>query len=629
MPSQSLSQDEFKEEVRSRNEIVGVISETVALQPRGQHHVGLCPFHDDNNPSMNVYPDRQTFRCWSCSTGGDVFGYVQEREKVSFREALEILARRANMEIPKSVGGHSPEQETNRAKLFEVLQWAETLMMQTLLTSPAAQPARDYLNRRGIDEEVIRKFRLGFNPDGNQWLLGQARGRYPSPLLEDACLVGKGDQGRYYDFFSHRIMFPIHNERGQAVSFSGRVHPGYDHPAKYINGRETTVFRKSKILYALDLARDEIKKQKYAIIVEGYTDCIALHQSGVTNTVVSMGTALTDEQVRTVKRFANKVILVFDGDDAGQKAASKAVEKFLAQDVDLRILTPPNKLDPADYLEQQGVAAFRELASKAPEAWDFRFRAAKAKHGIDTIDGRQKVLDEMLSVLVQVPAMAKSVREPLMIANLAQKLSLSEEAVRTREKQIRSGAQQPVYTENHEVEESSFAEEVHRIIAGQLSSRDRVECDLLQSVVAAPESFRFVADAVSVAPLRNRILKGVLRKCTEEAWADGEFSLTGLINQMPDKNLKSLVVWLDEQAAAKDLARKIRESGIDDEGCPLLLRQSIQALQNREERNSNQNVGVQLAEATDGQARLDESAEALLRQAAEFHQKRATKKSGA
>lgn len=626
MPPQSPQ--EFREEVRSHNDIVGLISETVALQPRsgGREYVGLCPFHDDNNPSMRVYPDRQSFRCWSCNTGGDCFTFVMEREKVTFPEAMEILARRANLEMPRYVSHRSPQEESGRAKLFEVLQWAEQEFRQALQSSPVAEPARRYLHERGITQESIEKFRLGFNP-GGQWLLKRARGRFSEKLLEGACLISPSDSGGYYDFFSQRITFPIHNERGQAVSFSGRILPESTHPAKYKNGRESEVFHKSRLLYALDLARDEIRSQNTAIVVEGYTDCIALHQAGLTNSVVTMGTALTDAQVTTIRRFAERVILVFDGDNAGQEAASRAVERFLAQDVDLRIMTPPDQLDPADFLERRGPDAFREMVDQAPQGWDFRFRAAQAKYGTDSIHAKQRVLEEMLNVLAQLPEMARSVREPLLIANLAQRLSLAEDSVRTWIKELRTTGKRSVRVENHAVEEGTFAEGVRAIISGRISPDDRVECDLLQTALAVPEAFRFVEEAVALAPLRNRILQGVLRKCTEEFWAHGEVQFSNLLSQMPDKDLKSLVVWLDEQAVAKDLAAKMRDSGQDETGCPLLLRQSIEALQNREDTYTSRNVAMQLSRSTDGQTQLDDTTEALLRQAAEFHQKRATKKS--
>lgn len=623
------SREEFREKVRSHNDIVGLISETVALQPRSRgEYVGLCPFHDDHNPSMRVYQDRQTFRCWACNTGGDCFTYVQERENVSFPEALEILARRAHLEVPRFVSGQSPEQESSRARLFEVLSWAEEVFHTCLMRSPAAQAARSYLSERGIDSELAKTFRLGFNPPGWDWLIKQAQGKYSSELLVDACLAVERDRGGCADFFANRITFPIHNERGQPVSFSGRILPGDDHPAKYKNGRETAVFHKSRVLYALDLAREEIKRRDHAIVVEGYTDCIALHQHGILNAVVSMGTALTDAQVTILKRFSRKVILVFDGDEAGRKAAAAAVERFLAQDVDLRILTIPDSLDPADFLASAGPQAFQQLADAAPQAWNYRFDFAREKYGITTIDGRQQVLEEMLGVLAQVPELASSVREPLLIANLAQRMSVGEATIRERLKQLRSGIKPRVRVENTGSNERRFAGPVKQILTGKLTPDDKVECDLLQNAIAVPEHLESIRNAVAQSPLRNRLFRGVLQKCFEEFDAHKTLTLSGLLDRIDDPDIQSLIVWMDEQATAKGLAEKLREGGVDKNGCPPLLRQSIDALWNREERHSHENVSIQLSQALDGQPTLDAATEALLRQAAEFHQKRATKKSG-
>lgn len=622
-----LSPQEFREEVRSHSDIVGLISESVALQPRsgGREYVGLCPFHDDNNPSMRVYPERQTYRCWSCSNGGDCFTFVMEREKVTFPEALEILARRANLHVPKYVGGSTPEEESNKAKLFEVLNWAQGEFQKALLESPEGAAARDYLHQRDVSSEMIQQFKLGFHPNDWTWLLSRLPEQYSPKLLVDARLAGEKDS-RKYDNFVNRVLFPIHNERGQTVSFGGRILPGSDDDAKYWNGPESIVFHKSRLLYAIDKAREEIREKEEVLIVEGYTDCIACHQYSVKNTVGTLGTALTDSHVTAIKRFARKVVLVFDGDQAGQDAASRAVERFLAQDVDLRILTLPEKLDPADYLETHGADAFRELAGKAPQAWDYFFKATQKKIGFDSIDSKQRVLDEMLRLLAQVPAMASSVREPLLIANLAQKMSVTEEATRKWLKEIRETGNRRVRVENPAVETESFAAEVQLITSDRLSSEERVECDLLQNVMAAPESFRFVTEAVSKAPLRNRILRGVFGKCVKEYEKNNEVTLHGVLASITDKDVKGLVVWLDEQAAAKDLAYKMSDSGTDDFGCPQLLRQSINALQNREERHNQQNVSNQLSQSTDGPAPLDDATEALLRQAAEFHLKRATKK---
>ena len=485
----SQSPQEFREAVRGHTDIVGLIGETVALQARsgGRQHVGLCPFHDDTNPSLNVYPDRQTFRCWSCDTGGDVFTFVMKRENVTFPEALEILARRANLEMPRTVTGRSPEQESNRARVFEVLQWAENEFHRTLLESPAAEPARQYLADRGFSDEMIRLFRIGFHPDNWSWLLNRAQGKYSNQLLSDARLIGTREDGSAYDNFVNRVLFPIHNERGQTVSFGGRILPGSQDSRKYWNGPESVVFHKSRLLYGLDKARETIRETNCAIVVEGYTDCLAFHQHGIRNVVCTLGTALTDSHVTVLKRFARQVVLVYDGDDAGQRAANRAVEMFLAQDVDLRILTLPDGQDPDEFLAAHGADEFNRLSGGALEAWEFRFQKARRQFGLDSIDGRQRVLEEMIHVLAQVPRLSESLRENLLIANLAQRLAVVEDSVREQLKAARSRGIVKFQAETDAAPNLKHDERVRRIVSGRLTRDEKIGMRLARNPAGGSE----------------------------------------------------------------------------------------------------------------------------------------------
>lgn len=622
------TQQEFREQVRSQTDLVALIGESISLQPRhgGRHYVGLCPFHDDRNPSLNVYPDRQTFRCWSCQTGGDCFTFLMEREKVTFPEALELLARRANVPIPQTLARSTPDQDASRAKLFEVLQWAENEYHRALLTLPEAEPARKYLDDRGFTAETIRKYRLGYHPNDWTWLLKRAESKYPVKLLSEARLVGDRD-GRHYDFFVDRVLFPIHNERGQAVSFGGRILPGSTEPAKYWNGPESTVFHKSRLLYAIDHARDSVRKLNQAIVVEGYTDCISCHQAGIENVVATLGTALTDSHVTALKRYAQEVVLVFDGDEAGQNAARKAVERFLAQDVELRILTLPEKLDPAEFLAAYNADEFRRLAQQAPEAWDFQLRYARAMHGGDTIASRQRILEEMLGLLAQVPDLAGTLREQLLLANLAQRLQVSEDVVRDQLRQIREHGRTRPVTETSEEQPREFYVTVRKIFKGRLTSAERVECDLLEQILAAPGAVQYVSQAAHDISLTNPVFRTILDYCFWEAEENGSLSLAGLLGRIDDPDLKSLIVWIDEQAVAKGLASKIEKSGLDEEGCPIFLKNSLMHMGFRQEMRDQQVLARQLSQQAGGAGQLDEATEeALLRQAAEFHQKRATKR---
>ncbi|MCA9088529.1 MAG: DNA primase [Planctomycetaceae bacterium] len=632
---------DFREAVRAGTDIVGLIGEAVTLQPRsgGREYVGLCCFHEDHNPSMVVYPDRQTFRCWSCNTGGDIFTFVMEREKVEFRDALEILARRAEIPIPKKVSGRTEHEEHNRAKLFEVLQWADNMFHKCLVESPAAAPAREYLHSRGFNDDLIDEYRLGYHPNDWTWLIEQSKFKYPEKLLHEARLVGEKD-GRYYDYFVDRVLFTIRNERGQPVAFGGRVLPGSTSNAKYFNSPESAVFHKSRLLYGIDKARDAIRDAGSVLVTEGYTDCLTCHQHGVKNVVATLGTALTDAHVTALKRFARKVVLVFDGDDAGQSAASRAVERFLAQDVDLRILTLPGKQDPAEYITFAGPEAMRQLIERAPEAWEFAFRTTQMKYGIDTIDGKHRVLEEMLALLAQIPQLAENVKEGLLLANLAQRLGVPEQRVRDRLKELRQGRRNQPHRSEEAVERPAMATEVDRLVRGRLSRDDRLECDLLEIILAVPAAFPYVRRTLSIGKeggslepheaaevLRHPALRMLLQTCLEQANPGGALSFSKVLDALEDTSMKRLVVWLDERARSKDLAGRVETLGNDPvDDCPMLLRRSLNNLKWRGEEQSNQRVAMQLSQHGDGPQTLDPAMEALLRQAAEFHQRRATQR---
>lgn len=625
-----LSND-FREQVRSRTDLVALIGESVTLKSvgGGREFVGLCPFHDDHNPSLHVYPDRQTFRCWVCNTGGDCFTFVMEEAKVGFREALEMLARRAGLTVPRrssSRGDDSSEQD--RSHLLEALLWAQHLFHETLLANtPPAERARDYLLRqRRFTPDTIRRFRLGYHPNDWNWLQEQARGKFTPEVLEAARLIGKRTNGPgYYDHFVDRVLFPIWNERGQPVAFGGRVLPGGDDShGKYWNSPESSVFHKSRLVYALSHAREGIRREGAAIVTEGYTDCIALHQAGLTHAVATLGTALTEQQVATLKRFTPRVVLVYDGDEAGQRAAERAVERFLAQDLDLRILTLPDGLDPDEFLAARGAEALRELIDRAPEAWDYKFAAVRRRHGTDSLAGRQRILEEMLALLAVVPRMSENVREGMLLGSLATRLGVAEQQVRDRYRQLRGG-RGPRPVDRMPAESRQSHVEIARLMNGQATPADRLELAVLEVLCVDPAQGRFLQSELEPDAFENRALRRLYEIGLQFAETQEVPTFEHLLGAVEHPELKRLVVWIDEQARAKGVPDQLRELQADD-GCPLLLRRSIDNLKWRREEQSHLQVVVALTAASDGPRGLDAEAERLLRQASEFHQRRATRK---
>lgn len=630
-----LSND-FREQVRARTDLVSLVGETVGLKSvhGGREFVGLCPFHDDHNPSMHVYPDRQTFRCWVCNTGGDCFTFVMEEAKIGFREALEMLAKRAGLEMPKLAGPPSGgPSEQDKAKLMEALLWAQSEFHTMLYRDhPGSVKALSYLRKdRRLTDATIKQFRLGYHPNEWEWLIGKARGKFSPQVLEAAKLIGKRDNGQgYYDNFVDRVIFPIWNERSQPVGFGGRVLPGGDDShGKYWNSPESPVFHKSRLVYALSHARDGIKAEKCVLVTEGYTDCIALHQAGITNAVGTLGTALTDQHVATIRRFAPRVVLVYDGDEAGVNAAERAVERFLAQDVDLRILTLPDELDPDEFIEERGAEAFRELVSTAAEAWEYKFAAMRQKHGVNSVASRQRVLEEMLELLTIVPKMSEHVREGMLLSNLAQRLNIPEQQVRDRYKQICS--KDPRTPEVRRAASAGHDEprrphiEVERLLIGRATPHDRLELPVIEAYLSQPELLSFLQAELAANLLENRALKRLYEIGLSFASIEASPTFEQLLGAIEHPDLKRLAVWIDEQARAKGVPDQLQDAKADD-GCPLFLRRSIDNLKWRREEQSHQNVAVELAATSDGPRGLDAAAEALLRQASEFHQRRATRK---
>jgi len=621
---------DIKEQVRAQTDIVALIGEAVALTPQrgGREHVCLCPFHDDHNPSMRVYADRQSYRCWVCNAGGDCFTFVQEREKVSFPEALEILAKRANIKLPEYAGRRGDDD--SRSAIYEVLLWAQELFHKTFMTDPLAEPAREYIRGRGMTSEMVKQFRIGYHPNNWDWLQGQARGKFKSELLVAARLLAQRDNGPgYYDFFVDRVLFPIRNERGQAVGFGGRILPGSTNPAKYWNSPESVVFQKSKLVFALDAARDEIRKTETALICEGYTDVIACHQFGVKNAVATLGTALTDQHVTILKRFARKVVLVYDGDAAGLSAAERVLERFIVQDVDLRILTLPQGQDPDEFLADKGADALRSLVENAPEALDFKLQCLQAKYPVKSLDGRQRILEEMLEVLAAAPRMSQTVREGLLLATLGQRLGLPEEKVRERFLELRNQtARRAPRPATIPMEENHRPLETARLYAGRLTFSDRLECELLEVLVTAPEWLNVVDREIESFTIRHPQLQVLLAEMLylgeSQPW-----TFERLLGALEDSELKRLAVWLDEQARAKDLAKKLRETGADsDETCPLFLRSTIENLKWRQEEQSQMQRGA-FTSPIPGEGSPPPDDTELLRQASQFHLRRATKRTTA
>jgi DNA primase len=391
--------DEDIERVRESSPLADVVQQYVALRRVGRNWVGLCPFHAERSGSFNVREETGRYKCFGCGAGGDVFRFIQDIEHVDFGAAVELLAGRVGIQLRYTTGGESKDRQ-RRKQLVEVLDRAAEWFHQRLLNAPDARAARDYLRNRGLAGDVARRFRLGWAPDDWDALsrdLGVA-----GDLLRDTGLAFTNRSGRLQDAFRGRVMFPITNESGDTVAFGGRVLPGSSDPAKYKNSPETSVYTKSKVLYGLSRAKGDIVAHDQVIVCEGYTDVIGFHRVGMDRAVATCGTALTEEHVRLLTRFAKRVVLAFDADAAGQGAAARFYEWEQRYDVAVSVARLPDGQDPGD-LAGRDPDALRTAVDQATPFLGFRVQRVLGSRPARSPEDRARLAREAMAVINEHP----------------------------------------------------------------------------------------------------------------------------------------------------------------------------------------------------------------------------------
>ena len=393
--------DEDLERLRSTVSIADVIQQYVALRKVGNNWVGLCPFHGERTPSFNVREQTGRYRCFGCGVAGDVFTFIQEIEHVDFVTAVEQLAAKSGIQLNYTTGGESRDRQ-RRKQLVEAMRTAVDWYHQRLLSSPDARQARDYLRRRGLAGDVARSFKLGWAPD--DWDAMSHSLGVGGDLLRDTGLAFTNKANRLQDSFRGRVLFPILTENGDPVAFGGRILPGSNDPAKYKNSSETPIYAKSKTLYGLNWAKGDIVAADQVIVCEGYTDVIGFHRAGLPRAVATCGTALTEEHVRMMKRFASKVVLAFDADKAGQGAAERFYEWEEKYQVQVSVARFPDGKDPGD-LSLSDPAALREAVDHALPFLGFRLQRVWSTRSLRTPEDKARAAKDAMAVVNEHPSL--------------------------------------------------------------------------------------------------------------------------------------------------------------------------------------------------------------------------------
>ena len=392
------------EQIRAASDIVDIIGSYVPLKRAGANFTALCPFHKEKSPSFNVNPHKQIFHCFGCHKGGDVFSFVKEYENLTFPEAVKRLADRAK--IPLEFDNNPAEQQSRdiKGKLLEIHEGITVRWQNALANEASGQLARDYLAKRGVSAEAIKLFRLGAAPESWDDTVNWAKSkRHDLELVEKAGLIikkaetpdSRPETRNFYDRFRGRLMFPICDEQGRVVGFSGRVLSGDEKTAKYVNSPETPIFAKSKVFFGLDKSKRALLDAGFAIVCEGQLDLIACFMGGVQNIVAPQGTAFTDQHSRILKRYVNEVVLCFDSDEAGQNAAVRSLDHLLASGLAIRVAVVPRPHDPDSFIKANGGDAFKQLIAEADGFFDYYLKRLCSQNDVTTDKGRLAVLRGM------------------------------------------------------------------------------------------------------------------------------------------------------------------------------------------------------------------------------------------
>jgi DNA primase len=392
----------FADRVKQQADIVRVVGEYVRLKKSGQNFIGLCPFHNEKTPSFSVSSMKQFYYCFGCGAGGDVFKFVMEMDKITFPESIRAVAEKCGIAIPRERERTPEERRTNqqRSSLVELQREAAAYFVEQLNGTPEGRAAKAYLLDRGLDSEAMARFGIGFAPSGGEALLRAFKQKYAEKVLEASGLFSRDQNGRLFDRFRRRVMFPIANDSGKIVAFGGRA-LGDDLP-KYLNSPETPIYTKSNLLYHLDRAKESLRQRDFAVLVEGYMDAIAVARAGFSNVVASCGTSLTEPQVKLLNRFTRRIIVNYDPDMAGQAATERSLTILLEQGAEVRVLALPGGKDPDSFIRSEGAPAYAKLLNEAPPYVDYLIARAR-KMDMSTAEGKLRAVNFLMPYVQRIP----------------------------------------------------------------------------------------------------------------------------------------------------------------------------------------------------------------------------------
>lgn len=521
--------DELIEEIKSSNDIVDVISGYVTLKRSGRNFFGLCPFHKEKSPSFAVSPDKQIFHCFGCGAGGNVIHFVSKVENISFKETLELLAGRANIELPTLENSEDDETIRLKTKVYEINQIAAEFYHENLYKT-TSKIAQDYIKKRKLDNRTLKAFLIGYAGNFDElYKLLKSKGYTEEEMLASS-LIKRTQEGKFMDSFRKRLMFPIQDVRGKVIAFGGRVLD--DSKPKYINSPENIVYSKGRHLFGLNVAKKYDTKQ--IIIVEGYMDAISLYQRGITNVVASLGTALTEAQGRLLRRHSEKIILGYDADGAGQTAILRGMEILQNMGCDIRVLQINDAKDPDEYVVKYGPERFQKCVENAISLVEFKVKMLKKDLNLEVTNDKIKFLNEIAKILAKV---SNQMEREIYIDTISREYKISKEAIQAEINKImyanNPGAkrlEKPVRSFN------TVKQEQNEDISPAVLKRENMIIYLLMN---EPETvYQKLKDIVGPDNLQNQLNKEIIKKLYEEL-ENGNSNTNQILDQLQDEKMIS------------------------------------------------------------------------------------------
>jgi DNA primase len=549
----ALIADETVLEVKRSVDIIEIVQGYIPLKRAGASYKALCPFHEEKTPSFIVTPQRQTFKCFGCGKGGDAISFVMAQENVDYPEAIRILAERSGIPVKYKEGG---KDGIGRDDLYRILEWAQGVFRGLLLKAPEAETARQFLARRGVNDETSDLFKLGFSMDSWDHLLQRARkaGFDDKTMAAAGLAIERENRGGCYDRFRGRAVFPIHDPRSRTIGFGARTLK--DEQPKFINSPETAVFSKGRGFYGLNLCKEELEQTRTAYIVEGYLDVIVPFQAGVKGLVATLGTALTKDHLKILRRYADKVVLVFDSDAAGQKASERGLDLLLSENVDIFVAQLPPGMDPDDVVVKEGPERLRECLEKPREIFGFLMDALSAKHGSQTPAAKARIVEEMIERLGQIP---DPVKQEILLQQLSEKFGIEERSLRGKLERRRQG--------ESEAPAAPCARPVSPVL--ETAGRELIACAIADKTVAVLIQKEFPAE---------RYPSEALRKIAGVAYA--------LVEKSGEINAGDLIALLQD-AAAMELAAGIADLDIPQAKASAKAQGCLEKLRSAESRSES------------------------------------------